>query len=141
MRQPGGRKSLIDAEAGSTTVEMAVVLPLFLLLVFGIFEFGRVWLVLNTMNHASREAVRLAVVTPNLQANDPAVINKATSILAAAGITGATVTNSAPGGAPPQASVTITLTYTWMTGVGPLYGFSFSGSIPLASSATMRQEV
>lgn len=127
---------------------MAVVLPLFLLLVFGIFEFGRVWLVLNNMNHATREAVRLAAVTPNLTANNVAVINRANFILGTAGIIAGApgigviaVNNTAPiPGTPPQVAVNIALTYTWITGIGPLYGFSFAGGIPLASSATMCYE-
>lgn len=142
MRQPEERRSPIGPKTGSTTVEMAIVLPLFLLLVFGIFEFGRVWLVVNTMNHASREAVRLAAVTPNLSANNGAVITKAQTILAAAGITGASVSNTAPAGTPPGVEVDISLTYEWMTGVLPALGVSgMTGSIPLASSATMRYEL
>lgn len=142
MRRFGGTKgSRIDGEAGSTIVEMALILPLFLLLVFGIFEFGRAWLIINTMNHAAREAVRLASVTPNLTTNNTAVVTKATTILTTAGITGAAVTNTAATGTPLQTTVNIALTYTWLTGIGPLLGFSFTGTIPLSSSATMRYEL
>jgi Flp pilus assembly protein TadG len=114
---------------------------------FGIFEFGRAWLTVNTMSQASREAVRLAVVTPNLAANNAAVIAKATSILQAAGITTATVggpiavANTAPAGAPPAVRVTTDITYRYMTQVGPILGFSFTGTIPLHSEATMRYEL
>lgn len=122
------------------TVEMALILPLFLLVTFGLAEFGLAWLTVNTMNHAAREAVRLAAVTPSLAANDSAVVSRATTILANAGITGASVTTTAPAGTPPQVGVSIALTYTWLTGIGPLFGFSFTGAIPLASAATMRYE-
>lgn len=123
------------------TVEMALILPLFLLVTFGLAEFGLAWLTVNTMNHAAREAVRLAAVTPGLAAGDSAVINRATTILANAGITGASVTNTAPiPGTPPQVAVSIALTYTWLTQIGPFFGFSFTGTIPLASAATMRYE-
>lgn len=122
------------------TVEMALILPLFLLVTFGLAEFGLAWLTVNTMNHAAREAVRLAAVTPSLAAGDSAVISKATTILATAGITGASVTSTAPSGTPSQVGVNIALTYTWLTGIGPLFGFSFTGTIPLTSTATMRYE-
>ncbi|MBZ0169186.1 TadE-like protein [Candidatus Methylomirabilis lanthanidiphila] len=141
MRQLGKKRSRIGGEAGSTIVEMALILPLFLLLVFGIFEFGRAWLIINTLNHAAREAVRLASVTPNLTTNNGAVITKATTILTSAGIAGATVTNTAATGTPLETTVNIALTYTWLTGIGPLLGFSFAGTIPLSSSATMRYEL
>ena len=140
MRTSGRRGSAIGRKGGSTTVEMAFVLPLFLLLAVGIFEFGRAWLTVNTVNHASREAVRLAVTIPCLTAANATVIAKANGILAAAGLTGATVSNTAPLGDPPAVTVTIALNATFMTGVGPLLGFSFTGLIPLTDSATMRYE-
>lgn len=47
---------------GSVAVEMALVLPLFLLLAFGLFEYGRFLLVRNIIDHAAREGARFAVV-------------------------------------------------------------------------------
>jgi Flp pilus assembly protein TadG len=119
---------------------MAFVLPLFLLLTVGTFEFGRAWLTVNTVNHASREAVRLAVTIQCLTADDSAVMTKASGILAAAGLTGATVSNTAPFGDPPAVTVTVALNASFMTGIGPLLGFSFTGFIPVTGTATMRYE-
>jgi len=124
---------------GSATVEMAFLLPVFLLLVFGVFEFAHAWLVLNTLNHASREAVRLAATKENLNANDSDVIAKAQGVAQAAGVTGTTVSNSSPSGSPPEVSVTTSLNYSYMTGI-TLLGFSFSGTIPMTAAATMRYE-
>jgi len=141
MRKPRRRGSVIGGESGAAIVEMAFVLPLFLLLTFGIFEFGRAWLTVNTMNHATREAVRLAAVTTPLVANDGAVVSMANTILGNAGLTGATVTNTAPAGAPPSVTVTTTLNFSFITGFGPFYGFTFpGGTIALNSTATMRYE-
>jgi Flp pilus assembly protein TadG len=47
--------------AGQATVEFAVVVPLFLLLVFGVFDFGRLFFTQMTVQHAVREAGRFAV--------------------------------------------------------------------------------
>lgn len=140
MHKPRRQGSLIGGDAGAAIVEMAFILPVFLLLTFGIFEFGRGWLIVNTMNHATREALRLAATRAGLTADDTAVINKANAVLANAGLTGATVTNTAPGGTPPAVTVTTTLNFTFMTGIGPILGFSFPGSIALNSTATMRYE-
>ena len=147
MRHPREKRLRGNGEAGSTIVEMALILPLFLLLVFGVFEFGRAWLIINTMNHAAREAVRLAVVTPSLAEDNSAVLDRANTIITDATITGPVdVHNTAPTappeipGAPLQVTVTIGLTYNWMTGIGPLLGFSFTGAIPLTSQATMCYE-
>ena len=137
MRRPRSQGSVIGGETGAEIVEMALVLPLFLLLIFGIFEFGRAWLAVNTMNHAAREAVRLAAITTPLGANDTSVVNKAKGILANTGLTGASVTNTAPAG---TVTVDIAYNFTFMTGIGPILGFSFAGTIPLTSQAIMRYE-
>jgi len=56
MRRLGGRRSRIDE--GATLVEFALVLPLLLLLLFGVFEFGRYVAVSTAVETASREAAR-----------------------------------------------------------------------------------
>jgi hypothetical protein len=51
-----------DREGGATLVEFAVVLPLLLVLVFGIIEFGWAFAQVNDVRHGAREAARLAAV-------------------------------------------------------------------------------
>lgn len=48
-------------ELGVAMVETAIVLPLFLLLVFGLVEMGRLFQTYNTVQHAAREGARFAV--------------------------------------------------------------------------------
>lgn len=43
-------------------VQTALVLPIFFLLIFGIFEYGRFFMVRNLAANAAREAARFAVV-------------------------------------------------------------------------------
>ncbi len=43
-------------------VEMALVLPLFLMLVLGIIEFGRAMMIANLVTNAAREGARMAVL-------------------------------------------------------------------------------
>jgi hypothetical protein len=47
---------------GTTTVETAFVLPVFLLLLFAIFEFGHAQMVNNMMSTACRNAARIGAV-------------------------------------------------------------------------------
>ncbi len=47
---------------GQTLVEVALVLPLLVLLIAGIFDFGRAIYGYNTVLNASREAARVAIV-------------------------------------------------------------------------------
>lgn len=49
---------------GQTLVEFALILPLLLLIVFGIFEFGRVIYIYSNLFNATREGVRYGVTTP-----------------------------------------------------------------------------
>ncbi|CAN5221739.1 hypothetical protein BH18ACT5_BH18ACT5_16800 [soil metagenome] len=49
-----------NQERGAALVETALVLPLLLLLTFGIWTAARAWNVRNTMEHAAREGVRFA---------------------------------------------------------------------------------
>jgi len=46
---------------GATTVEMALVVPVVIMVLFGIFEYGRFLLVYQTLNNAAREGARYAV--------------------------------------------------------------------------------
>jgi hypothetical protein len=52
---------------GATIVEFAMVLPLFLLFVFGIVDFGMYFFVEHTVQYATREGMRLALVGGTLQ--------------------------------------------------------------------------
>ncbi len=58
------------AQRGSAAVEFAIVLPIFLLLVFAIIEFGFILYDKAVITNASREAARAGVVlkTPKLTA-------------------------------------------------------------------------
>ena len=54
-REKGGRR-------GQTLVEFALILPIFILLLVGIFDFGRAIYAFNTISNAAREAVRVGIV-------------------------------------------------------------------------------
>jgi len=47
---------------GQSLVEFGLILPIFLLMVFGIIDFGRAVFAYSTLNSAAREAARVAVV-------------------------------------------------------------------------------
>lgn len=48
--------------AGAAAVEFALVVPIFLLFIFGIIEFGRAFMVQQILVNASREGARQAVL-------------------------------------------------------------------------------
>jgi Flp pilus assembly protein TadG len=52
----------LNTRRGAAAVEMALVLPLFLLVVFGIVEFGRAFMVEHLLANAARVGARKAIV-------------------------------------------------------------------------------
>ena len=58
MTTRGFRTRSGRGERGAAMVEMAIVLPVLLLLVFGIIDFGRLYNTQVTLTHAAREGIR-----------------------------------------------------------------------------------
>lgn len=52
----------VRSRAGSTAVEFAMILPVFLAVIFGIIEFGRMIWTRNTMEHAVEVAARWGAI-------------------------------------------------------------------------------
>ena len=104
---------------GQTLVEFALILPVFILVLVGIFDFGRAIYAYNTISNASREAVRLAIVDQNV----PNIQAKAVQRAASLGLTASNVTVGfyQPNGSPsvcvtPVAiacDVQVTVTYSY----------------------------
>lgn len=130
-------RNTLEHEKGQSLVEFALVVPMLLLLVFGIAEFGRAWMTQNILTGAAREAVRLlAVPAPP---GGPAAANaRAIAVLASAGITTATISvNNALVAFDP---VSVTVTYNFpVVVVGFIPGLN-NATFPLASTTTMRRE-
>lgn len=77
MKRSRGRR-------GQGIVEFALVLPLLLVVVFGLVEFGRAWMTKNILTGAAREGVRRYAVNDNVDA----ARGRAAEILSSAGLTG-----------------------------------------------------
>ena len=58
----GRRNNNIKSEKGASAVEFALILPILLMLVFAIFEFGIAYNNYISLTHAAREGARLAAV-------------------------------------------------------------------------------
>lgn len=59
--------------AGQALVEFALVIPVFLLLLVGLFDLGRAVFAYNTLTNAAREGARLAIVNQD----EPSIIEHA----------------------------------------------------------------
>jgi Flp pilus assembly protein TadG len=125
-------KRLLHRQNGQALVEFALVLPIFIVLLFGIMEFSRLWQTVNVLTSAAREGARVAAVTAP---NAAQAVNAAQNILQASNIRNATIVVAGPNAAN-EVIVTVSIVYTPLTGaivpgVGPLN---------LSRSTTMRWE-
>jgi Flp pilus assembly protein TadG len=127
-----------ENEKGQSLVEFALVVPMLLVLVFGIAEFGRAWMTQNILTGAAREAVRLAAVpAPGGGWNGSAATTRGNQILVTAGIA---TTVSVQDAASPFGDVTATVNYNFpVVIVGFIPGLG-SSTFPLSSTTTMRRE-
>jgi Flp pilus assembly protein TadG len=110
---------------GQGLVEFALVLPLFLLLVFGIMDLGLAVFSYNSVTNAAREGVRLAIVNQD----SAKVTSKATSQARVAGTPTVTVGYyKANDDGTPDLTTTCPITGSTYIAVGCLAVVTFSGS-------------
>jgi len=74
----------------AAVVEFAVISPVLLAILFGIIEYGYVFMVRQTLAHAAREACRVAVLQTTDEPYDE-VVARADEVMQAAGLSGHTV--------------------------------------------------
>jgi Flp pilus assembly protein TadG len=117
MRGLGGsadrRRYRAANRSGAAAVEFALVFPLLLLTLMGIFDFGRAWNIHHVVTDAAREGARRGVVKDGLQGPEKlaAVTGAINNRLATVGLGPVTVegtphTTPCAGWTPPSAAVT-----------------------------------
>ena len=74
-------------DRGQTITEFALILPIFILVLVGIVDFGRAVYASSTIQNAAREAVRVAIVNQNVTAIETEAIEHAVAL----GVDGADV--------------------------------------------------
>lgn len=83
--RPSLRRRAGQARRGQSLVEFALILPIFVLLLVGIFDFGRAVYAYNTISNASREAVRIGIVDQNVVRLQAEAVKAAVSLGAVSG--------------------------------------------------------
>jgi Flp pilus assembly protein TadG len=127
------RKRLRD-ERGASAVEFAFIVPLLVLLVLGITEFGRAFQVQSTLSAAAREGVRTMALRNDQVAARAMTRSVAASLSPALADGQITITPpSCPATYVPGASVTLKITYSepFLTGM-------FGAGVTLTASGVMR---
>lgn len=120
----------------AAVVEFAVVLPLLLTILFGIIEYGWIFMVRQTLQTAAREGCRIAVLQSSV---DPYsnVTDRVATVMAPTGLTTYTVTMTHATAGVPVESVEIAVPYTDVSLMGGFFG---TYTYNLAGTCSMRKE-
>ena len=131
-----GRK-LRRGQRGQALVELALVVPVLLLLVLGIFEFGRLLNAYMTVQHAAREGARLGILGATDVEIETVVVSTAATTL---DTTRLTVVISPPVSSRTSGVImTVSVTYTFEV-IVPLFDRILGSSVPITSNLSMRVE-
>ena len=127
-RHPGrGRVSRVHGERGAAAVEFALILPVLVLLLFGIIEFGRGYNAKIEVTGAAREGARVLAVG----SGDPVAAAIGAAPTLDSGKLSVT-TSGVPCAKGTPASVTVSYPFSYSV---PLYG---SATVTLTSEGVMR---
>jgi Flp pilus assembly protein TadG len=122
---------------GAAAVEFAIVLPVFVILVFGMIEYGRMVMVQQVITNASREGARRAVLDG---ATTTSVQSAVTSYLTNASVNGgSTAVSPNPTTAASGDPITVTVSIPFSS-VSWLPSPMYLGGKTLSASTTMRRE-
>ena len=94
-------KALMDNQRGTSAIEFAIVLPLLVVFVFGIIEFGLIFYDKAMVTNASREAARAGIVYRDPYVTGPEIISVVDSYCGAMLVSfggGSSPTTTVPGG-------------------------------------------
>jgi hypothetical protein len=120
-------------EGGAVALEFAIVVPLLLVLIIGMLEFGLMYQAQLAVTHAAREGARLAAVGDGSLWDPGIVEQRAFPLTTGDGLSISRSENAD--------SVSVTVSYQWAWAILPSGGPLELGSPPnLSSSATMRKE-
>jgi len=143
------RRNRLADDRGSELIELAIVLPILLLVCAAIMDFGFLFQRWEVVTNAAREGARLASLPGGYTTTD--VQNRVNDYLVAGGLSAAptaptvTYADVAIGGAGPTVSmVTVTVDYpsefAFLGSIAALVGGGGWGTITLRASSVMRTE-
>lgn len=129
------------SERGQALAEFALVLPLVMLFIAGIVEFGRAWNIKQAVTDAAREGARYAVVQDDAITSTDDVKAKIEERLALASIDSSTIDFS-PDFHVKGSEMTVTVSTPYRMGlVGVLLGWAGAPSVvTISTQVTMRNE-
>jgi Flp pilus assembly protein TadG len=146
------RQRFVSSTSGNAVIELALTLPMLLVIVMGIFDFGLMFQRFEVITNAAREGARVGVLPGYHTATDsPDAVNRAIQYLSTGGVTTcmtcvtAVVADTTIPTSPPttvkQLTVQVNYVHNYVF-IGPilnLFGGSL-GSVTLTGTSIMRLE-
>lgn len=120
----------------AAVVEFAVVLPLLLTILFGIIEYGWVFMVRQTLQTAAREGARIAVLQTSVDPYNN-VIARVGEVMAPTGLLSYNITMEHAQAGDPVETVQVSIPYSDVSLMG---GFFPTIHANLAGTCSMRKE-
>lgn len=130
------RRRRSTRKRGAAIVEFAVVLPLLLTVLFGIIQYGWVFMIRQTLQMAAREGCRVAVL-PTSVAPYTNVTTRINEVMSTTGLTTFTITMTHATLANPVESVLVSVPYA---DASLLAGWFGSSNFNLSGASSMRKE-
>jgi Flp pilus assembly protein TadG len=128
-------------EDGVIAVEFALLLPILIILIAGVLEFGLTLYIQEVITNASREAARAGIVIGDPRPTAEEVMNVALTYLTNFGVsceTSCISVTGAQGNSGDDLTVSVDLPYQFM--MLPSFIDGFVGEISLRAATTMKQE-
>jgi Flp pilus assembly protein TadG len=125
-----------QSERGVAAVEFALVVPLFLVLAFGTFEFGLAFFRKQELTSAVREGARAGIVSTNPRVTSSTITSKVTTYMTNVGLSDTARTASCTGCPCTGAGASLTVTATYPTNFTILNRLPYAGGIAASKTLT-----
>jgi Flp pilus assembly protein TadG len=127
-------------QQGASLVEFAVLAPVFVVLLFGLVEFGMSIYSKEVIGNASREGARFGVVYTTPRKTTTEIRTKVQDYLTKSGFTSTATINVTGAGGASGSSLTVAVTYPYSFQVLPSFVSGLTGTINLTANSIMLME-
>ncbi len=138
--KPNGEAELIRGQQGAAALEFALVAPLFLLLWFGILDFGLAMYAKGLITHASQEGARYGTIYHLSPPTNGEIQGYVQSYLRGAGFSEPVTITVTGAGGPAGAPLTVRVDYTYHFLALPGFLAGLADSFNLSAEAVKRLE-
>lgn len=128
-------------EDGSAAVEFAFVLPILLMILLGIMEFGIILYRQEVLTNASREGARFGIIIGSPRPSPGQIQDVVSTYLSSAGLTAGDAdidVTGAQGDSGDDLTVAVTYTYTFIA--LPNFVSDLAGTLDLSATTVMKHE-